>query len=938
MRLIRENLRIGWIASLGVVLLSIWMGPQEATAITRDWNGSIDSLFGRDGNWSPAGVPTSGDAIRFGLSGVHEVSFDASRSTGPVTFSLGEMAWLPEDVMGADDIILETAGQNLISGGTLQIEGRVGREFTWQLDGDLFVSKLFGSGMSRFRIGSDSMLLQTAGRFQVGSSRGGALDIVGGEIRNMGGEVSIGEGANSNGLATLNGLNSSWQVESMFRVGRKNLATGRLEILQGGQLDTNESAGLGARIGDESGSAGEVLVMGLPDPDGDGPETAVESIWTNLGFMHVGKDGMGTLELQAGGVVENTTVGITDAEVSVGTGPAGMGVISIDGLGSRFSTGERLKVGIEGIGEINVTNAGKLESGFTQIGMDTDGNGTITVDGTGSTWDASVVDIGRGGLGKVEVLNGGKFTSISAEIGDTTGGEGEVEVSGESSLWEAGILTIGPRGKGTLTIRDGGAVAGGLTIVSDLSGASGEVKVEGAASTWTADQLRIGKRGLGTLDVTDGGAVISESGWVGESAGAAGIVTVAGNGARWQVNDDLILGGTSGASGGTGRITLEDDGNLEIRGNLTMYAGSRIILDGGVLIANQLSEPTGGEVPGAIDWNRGTLRITGEAGLRLGDTPFINASQNLSGSQFLEITEKLVITTGNQLSAKGGNIVVGQAEIAPGGTWTILGGIQDFGAGLLNEGSLALINASATGNITGTSGGEVTLVNGATFNGIFLGAGNLVGSGTATFTGGFGAADGAGSLDIEVDVTLTETNTFFVEIGGTSAGSEFDQVVIDADIDISGRISIALIDGFTPEIGSRFEVLKFDNRIGDFSEINGEFVTQGTFWVKSWEDNTLVLTLTAIAGDANLDGLVTTIDLAIWDENIGRSSNVGFEDGDFDGDGDVDGFDFQVWQQHFGQSVNGGGNGSALSEIPESTTLLGLALGTFIIGTRRLRT
>ena len=55
-------------------------------------------------------------------------------------------------------------------------------------------------------------------------------------------------------------------------------------------------------------------------------------------------------------------------------------------------------------------------------------------------------------------------------------------------------------------------------------------------------------------------------------------------------------------------------------------------------------------------------------------------------------------------------------------------------------------------------------------------------------------------------------------------------------------------------------------------------------------------------GDANLDGSVDGLDLAIWQMNYGTAS--GWAAGNFNGDAEVNGRDFLIWQRNYGFTAN----------------------------------
>ncbi|HEX4415272.1 MAG TPA: dockerin type I domain-containing protein, partial [Lacipirellulaceae bacterium] len=72
--------------------------------------------------------------------------------------------------------------------------------------------------------------------------------------------------------------------------------------------------------------------------------------------------------------------------------------------------------------------------------------------------------------------------------------------------------------------------------------------------------------------------------------------------------------------------------------------------------------------------------------------------------------------------------------------------------------------------------------------------------------------------------------------------------------------------------------------------------------------------------DFNGDGVVNSLDLAIWQQNVGITAGATVLQGDANGDGRVDGQDFLIWQSHLGP-YPGAGSGSSFAVIPEPTSI-----------------
>ena len=104
-----------------------------------------------------------------------------------------------------------------------------------------------------------------------------------------------------------------------------------------------------------------------------------------------------------------------------------LGTVNVDGTGSTWGTSEELYVAQFGNGRLNITGGGAVSidhNGY--IGYETGSNGTVTVDGSGSSWscgDSFAFFIGYEGDGVFEITDGGTANGL-ASIGDQSGSDG----------------------------------------------------------------------------------------------------------------------------------------------------------------------------------------------------------------------------------------------------------------------------------------------------------------------------------------------------------------------------------------------------------------------------------------------------------------------------------------------------------------------------------
>ena len=177
-------------------------------------------------------------------------------------------------------------------------------------------------------------------------------------------------------------------------------------------------------------------------------------------------------------------------------------------------------------GVLTIQNGGGLASSDTIIGQNAGSNGTVTVTGSGSTWnlhDNSALYVGYGGSGLLFVKGGGTLVT-GGQAGTFFGNvligyqaTGIATVDGAGSTWtnSGGTISIGVASSGPLIVSNGAAVSSG-SIQLGPSGGSGALVINTGATVST-DVVDIGGAFGGSGTLTIGG--------IGASAVAPGTLT-----------------------------------------------------------------------------------------------------------------------------------------------------------------------------------------------------------------------------------------------------------------------------------------------------------------------------------------------------------------------------------------------------------------------------
>lgn len=671
----------------------------------------------------------------------------------------------------------------------------------------------------------------------------------------------------------------------------------------------------------------------------------------NSSSLLVGSGGTGVLNIQNNGTVSSTALSIN-----------GTSTVNLNGGTLRFNT-------VSGLNQLNYTAGtvqlagnrddvfgGILKSlygGFVNIPQNKGAivEGTLTLNGeenftvSGGSISAASIELGTttGGYGRLVINNGGSVTSNGTLFANSNpnSNASSILVSGAGSkLTVATSLRVGMNHFGTLTIRDGAVVHVG----GDISGnnLSRSVFLNG-----------------GTLRFTN---AFNLETWLQYDSGT---IQVSGN---RSVGADQFISALFG-----GAPTIPTGKGLTVEGTATLLAATTV--DGGTLTVNQLANAQ------HLRLLRGTLNIQNQAvtvavdGL-LGGTIDVGADTFVNVA--LGVTNQGLVTGDGQLGGAFANAAAGELRGEPGkslkftganntnaGRINLLGGLVEFTqnltnnagglisgngslktTGLMNQGTMNFAGtANVLGDVTNSAGGKIisagggatifhddvindgeirTSTNGFTiFFGAVSGSGAFTGTGTVNIEGDLTPGNSPAAINFGGDVVLGPDATLALELGGTLAGTEYDQINVPGELTLGGTLEISLINGFTPNAGQTFNILNWGSLTGAFSNIVLPAL-DGLAWDASQLSAGVLSVAPALNADFNHDGNIDAADLNQWAGDFGVNTLS-----DADGDGDSDGNDFLTWQWQLGSHST---VTAAFGQVPEPATvvLLIIAAAAFV--------
>ncbi|WAJ36957.1 Ig-like domain-containing protein [Pseudomonas sp. GOM7] len=769
-----------------------------------------------------------------------------------------------------------------LTGGTITLGGGTTQTFS-NGSGDTasIISVVAGSG-ALTKAGAGNLTLSGAANSFSGATNiaAGTLTVANGNAIADNSSVSIAAGA------TL-ALNSNETIGNLSGAGAINLGSSTLTTTQ--TADTTFSGNISGNGGlsvNQTGSASHALTLS-GNNSYSGSTTLLNYGWLKL-------DGDASVSSNSAVRVNGNSVLTLLSDQTIGSLASNNANASIQ-LGSHTLTsgGDNTSTSVSGI----ISGSGSLIK---------QGNGVLTLAGSNSysgttTVSAGTLSIaGDGNLGTGGLTLAGSTLAITGAttIDNAIALTGNSTIDNSNAVTNSGAISgaydLTKTGVGTLTLSANNSYgatfvnAGTLSVSSDGNLGSGTVNL--AAGTTLA------LTGAATIDnaiVLGGNATVTAAANATLSGVVSGAYTLTKAGASTLTLSGTNTYGATTVSAGT--LSVASDANLG-NGTLTLAAGSTLAtsnattIDNAIALSGNATVNTGADttLSGVISGSN-NLTKTGAATLTLSGSNSYNGSTNVNAGTLSVAGDgnlgagSLNLANGTTLLITGNTTIdnalalTGVATINAGAAATLSGVISGSG-GLTKTGSGSLsLSASNTNTGSTTVSAGTLLVDGSTSsattvaNGATLAGGGTLGGDVTVQNGGTLSPGngGAGTLTVNGNLTLDAGSTLALDINGTSAGSGYDQIVVNGNVDVSGA-TLSVTHGYAAGNGEIYEVILNDAAdaiVGTFSGLS----EGGTF---NAAGNGTQLT-TSYAGGTGTNDLTLTAPTAPTVTNVSSSTANG---------------------------------------------------------------
>ena len=346
-------------------------------------------------------------------------------------------------------------------------------------------------------------------------------------------------------------------------------------------------------------------------------------------------------------------------------------------------------------------------------------------------------------------------------------------------------------GTGSITATSGLGVVrteGSLTLTGS-SFAANKLKLDGASGPLTLNAPGT----VGVLEMSDG------------ALAGSGSLALTGASSTWSggiIGLDVTNSGTIGVGGYGGLYAVGGTTTTFTNSGTVNWTSGNLEYDGG------FGEP-----------NAGICRIDNQTGAIFDINGDVNANLADGGNA------SAVLILDNAGTVKKSNDSVTNLDLS---LFNLGSGLVDVKMGTLEIGKDCLNNGTVK-----VAGGTTFAVDGAFYNnGLITGSGTigLPGAGTLDSPGTIAPGGSAGILVIDGDLVLYDTSEIDIDIGGTTAGTQHDQIQVNGSLWYGGEgyggggfgtLNISEISPYTGNLGDTFTIIEASSGDADtFSTIH----------------------------------------------------------------------------------------------------------------------
>ncbi len=803
-----------------------------------------------------AGTVNNAGAITLNSTGNNtELGIDGNVTlTGPGTLTMSNKT---------QNIILGAAtADTLTNQETIQGAGNIGNN----------VMTLVNSGLINANQSNALTIQANGGTTNTGmleATAGGTLGFVNTTVTNTGGTVNTSAGAFSASNTTINGGTVTLAGGGMTS---STISGATVTVGGTGDLQLNNSSIINGTLNNSAtietvSSFGSVL-------GGSVTNTASGAIKidnnTGLSFQAGTVNNAGTISL-------NSTGNNTELAIQGNVTLSGAGTLTMSNKGQNLifgaATADTLtnQETIEGSGNIGDNVMTLINAGTINANQSTQ----LTIAANGGFTNKGTLVVGAGDT--MQISNNTPFSNFSG----TTLTGGGYNVTGTLEFANANIVT----NNANITLNG----ANSQILSNTGANALANFAVNGSSGTFT---LGPGRSFTTAANFTNSGKLVVGSGDTFKVAGSltnfSGTTLTGGN---YAISGTLQFG----AAGSTSILTDSAQISLGTGGQIVDLGGNN------ALAGLDLVSRTGSL---ALDANYGTYttagRFTNNGVLAVGsgDSFVVNgnltnfASGTLTGGTFdltgtLQFNNAAIATNASKLTLSGGSIVnqsgtnallglttnTGTFALSRNASFATTGGsFTNSGTFTVNTGSTFTVGGSSfnftqtagtttvDGTLTSSSLGTVNLNGGSLFGAGTL-ADNVVDSGT--LTPGDSATKTA-KLTVSDTYTQSTTGALDISIGGTGAGTTYDQLKVTQTAAVGGTLNLSLVNGFTPTVGQTFVIVSSSALSGTFATVNGLAINSNEHFTVTYGGSNVILKVvsgalpasTFTASDAMRPGLL----------------------------------------------------------------------------------